>query len=70
MPRVSCSGLSCWLHKPQKVYTFSSIVGNIIPKSVTCIHSATKGLGYMSCKLAAGHKFFIVNVIVIYVLLS
>ena len=34
--------LSCWVHKPQKVYTFSFIVGNIIPKSVKCIHSATK----------------------------
>ena len=27
---------------PPKVYTFSFIVGNIIPKSVKCIHSATK----------------------------
>ena len=27
---------------PQKGYTFSSIVGKIIPKSVKCIHSATK----------------------------
>ena len=26
----------------QKVYTFSFIVGSIIPKSVKCIHSATK----------------------------
>ena len=26
---------------PPKVYTFSFIVGNIIPKSVKCIHSAT-----------------------------
>ena len=34
--------LSRRVHKPQKVYTFSSIVGNIIPKSVKCIHSATK----------------------------
>ena len=25
-----------------KVYTFSFIVGNIVPKSVKCIHSATK----------------------------
>ena len=29
---------------PQKFYTFSFIVGNIIPKSVKCIHSATMGL--------------------------
>ena len=29
-------------HKPQKVYTFPFIVGSIIPKSVKCIHSATK----------------------------
>ena len=34
--------LRCWVHKPQKVYSFSFIVGNIIPKSVRCIHSATK----------------------------
>ena len=27
---------------PKKVYTFSFIVGNIIPKSVKCIHSVTK----------------------------
>ena len=27
---------------PPKVYTVSFIVGNIIPKSVKCIHSATK----------------------------
>ena len=27
---------------PPKVYTFSLTVGNIIPKSVKCIHSATK----------------------------
>ena len=27
---------------PQKVYTFPFIVGSIIPKSVKCIHSATK----------------------------
>ena len=27
---------------PQKVYTFSFILGTIIPKSVKCIHSATK----------------------------
>ena len=27
---------------PPKVYAFSFIVGNIIPKSVKCIHSATK----------------------------
>ena len=27
---------------PPKVYTFSFIVGTIIPKSVKCIHSATK----------------------------
>ena len=26
------------------MYTFSLIVGNIIPKSVKCIHSATKGV--------------------------
>ena len=38
------SGLSCCVHKPQKVYTFSFIVDNIIPKSIKCIHSATKGL--------------------------
>ena len=29
---------------PPKVYTFSFIVGSIIPKSLQCIHSATKGL--------------------------
>ena len=34
--------LSSWVHKPPKVYTFSFIVGDIIPKSVKCIHSATK----------------------------
>ena len=48
--------LSCWVHKPQKVYTFSLIrgniipkslhfqffLGNIIPKSVKCMRSATK----------------------------
>ena len=27
---------------PPKIYTFSFIVGNIIPKSAKCIHSATK----------------------------
>ena len=27
------------------MYTFSFIVGNIIPKSVKCIHSATKNWG-------------------------
>ena len=27
---------------PPKVYTFSFIVGNIIPRSVECIRSATK----------------------------
>ena len=26
---------------PPKVYTFSFILGNIIPKSVKCVHSAT-----------------------------
>ena len=36
--------LSCRVHKPQQVYTFRFIVGNIIPKSVKCIHSATKVL--------------------------
>ena len=30
---------SCPTYNP---YTFSFIVGNIIPKSVECIHSATK----------------------------
>ena len=34
--------LSRWVHKPQKVYTFSFIVGNNIPKRVKCIHSTTK----------------------------
>ena len=37
---------------PPKVYTFSFIVGNIIPKSVKCIHSATKvlrALGFKVC---------------------
>ena len=29
-PRVSC-----WVHKPQKIYTFGFVVGNIIPKSCT-----------------------------------
>ena len=28
--------------RPKKVYTFRFIAGNIIPKSVKCIHSATK----------------------------
>ena len=36
------SGLVAEFIGPQKVYTFSFIVGNIIPKSVKCIHSATK----------------------------
>ena len=42
---------------PPKVYTFSFIVGNIIPKSVRCIHSATKNLargkeeGFLQCLL-------------------
>ena len=27
---------------PPKVYTFSFVVGDIIPKGVKCIHSATK----------------------------
>ena len=30
------------LISPQKVYTFGFIVGTAIPKSVKCIHSATK----------------------------
>ena len=30
------------MHKPPKVYTFRFILGNIIPKSVKCIHSPTK----------------------------
>ena len=30
------------VHEPQKVYTFSFKVASIIPKSVKCIHSATK----------------------------
>ena len=34
--------LSCWVHKPQKVYTFSFRVAFIIQKSVKCIHAATK----------------------------
>ena len=34
--------------KPPKVCTFSFIVGNIIPKSVKCLHSATKGLGLLT----------------------
>ena len=36
---------------PKKMYTFSFVVGNIIPKSVSCIHSATKGkyCGHISC---------------------
>ena len=29
---------------PKKVYTFSFIVVNIIPKSVKCIHPATKNI--------------------------
>ena len=41
-PTKALHSLSCWVHKPQKVYTFSVIVGNIIPKSVKRIHSATK----------------------------
>ena len=38
--------LCCRVHRPQKVCTFSFIVGNndIIQKSVRCIHSATKTL--------------------------
>ena len=31
-----------WVVLSQKVYTFSFKVGSIIPKSVKCIHSATK----------------------------
>ena len=34
--------LSCCVHKPPKVYTDSFIVGNMIPKSGKCIHSATE----------------------------
>ena len=41
----SCRLLSCWVHKRQKVYTFSFIVGTTIPESVKCIHSATKAMG-------------------------
>ena len=41
--------LSCWVHKPQKVYTFSFIEGNIIPRSVKCIHSATKACWLCLC---------------------
>ena len=45
-----CLGLSASLHSflvaeftsPPKVFTFSFIVGNIIPKSVKCFHSATE----------------------------
>ena len=36
------SCLSCLVHKPQKVYTFGFIAGDIILKSVKCSHSATK----------------------------
>ena len=28
--------------RPPKVYTFRFVVGNILPESVKCIHSATK----------------------------
>ena len=31
--------------RPPKLYTFSFIVDNIIPKSVKCIHSTTKVIG-------------------------
>ena len=46
-----CPNLSCRVHKPQKVHTFSFIVGNIIPKSVKCIHSATKPNSTAGCGL-------------------
>ena len=37
------------------MYTFSFIVGNIIPNSVQCIHSATKGAPEPSfCLIRAG----------------
>ena len=35
-------------HKPQEVYTFSFILGNIIPKSVKSIHSSTKRLFHLA----------------------
>ena len=48
--RVGILKLSCRVHKPpQKVYTFAFIVGNIIPKYVKCIHSATKYVGIPLC---------------------
>ena len=37
-----CKILVAEFISPQKVYTFSSIVANIIPKSEKCIRSATK----------------------------
>ena len=39
--RTLASFLVAEFRSPPKVYTFSFIVGNIIPKSVKCIHSAT-----------------------------
>ena len=43
--RTLASFLVAEFRSPPKVYTFSFIVGNIIPKSVKCIHSATKVWG-------------------------
>ena len=45
---VEALGVSLWFSlvsefiSPPKVYTFSFIVGDLIPKSLKCIHSATK----------------------------
>ena len=50
---TQASILSCRVSKPPKVYTFSFIVGNVIPKSVKCIHSATK---YQDFRRAQGFK--------------
>ena len=51
--------LSCGVHKPQKVYTLSFIVGNIIPKSVKCIHSATKGMKFVTSGAELSHRLLI-----------
>ena len=42
---------------PQKVYTFSFIVGNMIPKSVKCLHSATKGFTGFRVLVTSGLKW-------------
>ena len=42
---------------PQEVYTFSSIAGNIVTKSVTCIHSAAKVLDGVERRAHVGQLF-------------